>query len=142
MDKYEKNGLGSIFNQIKQEARLLIKDENYPIYETSFKNGRYKIELTSENKGILSISISRNDNKNSNQLSFSNGFDKLSSKDLKNLLKCYLKEVFIYSNFNKFNNIKEISIYSKLDFITPLNIEKATAVIEHKYLKEILIAET
>ncbi|WBX76237.1 hypothetical protein PG911_16665 [Tenacibaculum ovolyticum] len=140
MIEFEKNGLGTVFNQIKQEARLLLKDKDYPVYENTFKNGRYKIILTSQNEGILTITINRFLNKNSNQLSITNGLDRMTIKDLRNLLKCYLKEIFIYSNFNKFNNRNEILIDSNMNFNSVQNIENASASIKHIHLKELLIA--
>jgi len=131
MDNYERNGLGTIFSQIKQEAKKLLNDTENSLYETTFTNGKYKIELVSENKGSFQISITRYTRRTSNQLSIANGFDKMLIKDIRNLLKCILKELFIISNFNNFNVRQEISITG--DYSNVGNTEKATSKIENIY---------
>ena len=41
------------------------------------------------------------------------GFEKFSDKKIQALLDCYLKEVFLYSNFERFNNKEELDFYSE-----------------------------
>jgi hypothetical protein len=133
LDNYERNGLGTLFKQVKQEAKKLLKDIDSSHYEATFTNGRYKIQLISENKGSFKLSIIRDNNRTSNQLSIANGFDKMKIKDIKNLLKCILKELFVISNFNKLNERQDIIIDGDF-FIKPNFKEEATSIIKNKYL--------
>jgi hypothetical protein len=133
LDIYERNGLGTIFKQVKQETKKLLKDSKNTHYEANFTNGRYKIILISENKGSLELWVIRDNKRTSNQLSITNGFDKMKIKDIKNLLKCILKEIFVISNFNKLNERQNILIDGDF-YIRPNYKEEATSTIRNRYL--------
>ena len=45
-----------------------------------------------------------------------NGLDKFDNKKIQQLLDCYIKELFIYSNFEKFNLNSNIETYSSQIF--------------------------
>jgi hypothetical protein len=133
LDSYERNGLGTLFKQVKQEAKKLLKDANNSHYEANFTNGRYKIKLVSENKGSFQLSVIRDNMRTSSQLSITNGFDKMKIKDIKNLLKCILKELFVISNFNELNERQDLVI-DGFFFIKPDFKEEATSIIKNRYL--------
>lgn len=40
------------------------------------------------------------------------GFEKFTNKRIQALLDCYLKEIFLYSNFEKFNTEQDLEFYS------------------------------
>ena len=59
------------------------------------------------------------------------GFEKFTNKKKQALLDCYLKETFMYSNFGKFNNQKDIEFYSN-PIITHKNICTINSGVRNK----------
>ena len=53
------------------------------------------------------------------------GFEKFTNKKRQALLDCYLKETFMYSNFEKFNEQKDLELYSN-----PILTDGDTCIID------------
>ena len=64
--------------------------------------------------------------------------DKYDDKRIQQLLDCFIKEIFIYSNFEEYNNLDEIETYSSpiktIDNITYIN-----SGIKNKFQKKLLL---
>ena len=67
--------------------------------------------------------------------------DKYDNKRIQQLLDCFIKEIFIYSNFEEYNNLDEIETYSSpiksIDNITYIN-----SGIKNKLQKKLLLNKT
>lgn len=64
--------------------------------------------------------------------------DRYDDKRIQQLLDCFIKEIFIYSNFEEYNNLDEIETYSSpiktIDNITYIN-----SGIKNKFQKKLLL---
>lgn len=116
LDEFEKNGLGNLFKDLKDVIKSFLVNEKTNSISRSFKKGKYQLILKSATKYEFSITVKRDKTKNSEELSVIDGFDKYSNEDLENLLKCIMKELIIISNFNQFNDRKNIDFSFDVDF--------------------------
>lgn len=64
------------------------------------------------------------------------GFTKLTSQQIQQLLECFLKEIFIYSNFSKFNDKNDLEV-SSIPIITDNNKTIIRSYIKNTKFKEI-----
>lgn len=112
LDEREKNGLGYIFKEMKEVLNALLNDESTEAVKRDFKKKRYSLRLSSESKSKFIIGLARDTSKNSNRLSIADGFDKFTSKEIENLIEGVVKELIIVSNFNRYNNRKDLKFDS------------------------------
>lgn len=115
LDDFEINGLGTLFKEVKSVLKDFLSDHETDTITKDFKNKKYKITLNSSSNNNFSITILNNNNINSNQIDIIDGFEKFNNDEIENLLKCILKELIIYANFNNYNIRKEINIYGNVE---------------------------
>jgi len=108
LSNLEKNGLGTIFKDIKSILKNFLIDPNTNELEQIFKRGRYTILLESPNNSEFSITITTDYTKNIPGHSIIDGLDHYNRDEIENLLKCLIKEYIIHSNFNKFNSRRDL----------------------------------
>jgi len=108
LDDYEKNGLGTIFKDIKSKIKSFLRDGKTTSIDLRFKRSRYIISLRSTLNNEVKIEIKMDLGINPPGLFSINGLDKFNYSEIENLFKCILKELIIYSNFNKFNIRREL----------------------------------
>lgn len=95
------------------------KDRNL-IFKTPGTNLKYNFQIKTEGNYAVEITLQIDDSKENKIMEYI-GFEKFTNKKKQALLDCYLKETFMYSNFEKFNNPKDIEFYSN-PIITHNNI--------------------
>ncbi|WP_428223732.1 putative phage abortive infection protein [Flavobacterium sp.] len=115
LDKFEKNGLGHIFKDLKYLLKNIIDDRNTDTLEKIFKQSKYKIIIKSKEKFELEIKIIINNNINPQGKFLIDGLDKFSVKEIEILFKYVVREYLIYSNFNRFNVRRQLDIRSSIN---------------------------
>ncbi|WP_053976671.1 putative phage abortive infection protein [Mangrovimonas xylaniphaga] len=108
IDDFEKNGLGTIFKEVKSVLIEFLTDEGADAISKDYKSGRYRLTLESENRNYFNINLIKDNNKTGAAVDISNGFERFTIEELENLLKCILKEFIIHSNFNEYNIRREL----------------------------------
>lgn len=105
----ERTGIDIIFHSIRKELSKL-PFELKPFY---IKSERYNITIIPQSQSDIKIVLTIYNCQKNNFYEFA-GFDKFTPKRIQALLDCYLKELFIYSNFEdvNVNNIAELDFYS------------------------------
>lgn len=111
LDDFEKNGLGTIFKQVKSILVTFLTDKETNAISRKFKNGRYELILESENKTYFTVNLLKDNTINSNIVDISNGLDKLTIEEIENLIKCILKDFIIVNNFNEYNERRDLDFY-------------------------------
>lgn len=90
----------------KNISERLSKDDKYTLkVSISADNKDFNIELIKSNKGKISKKITTNTER---------ALDKLDNDEIKGLLLSYCKELFVYSNFQLFNKLEELSIIPEI----------------------------
>lgn len=115
LDKFEKNGLGHIFNDLKHLLKNIIDDRNTDVLEKVFKQGKYKILITSTENFKLELKITIDPNRRPTGKFLIDGLDKFSNREIEILFKYVTREYLLHSNFNKFNNRRRLDIQSRID---------------------------
>lgn len=111
LDDFEKNGLGTIFKEIKAILVIFLTDKNTNAISREFKNGKYEFILESNSKNYFTINFKKDNSKTSRIIDISNGLDKLTVEEIENLIKCILKDFIIVNNFNEYNNRRDLDFY-------------------------------
>jgi hypothetical protein len=112
LDKFEKNGLGHVFKDLKYLLKNIVDDRNTDTLEKVFKLSKYKIIITSKEKFELEIKIIVNKNLNPYGKFLVDGLDKFTIKEIEILFKYVVREYLIHSNFNRFNIRRQLDIRS------------------------------
>ena len=117
----ERMGLDMVFDYIYDEIREYLesanKDVNNYLMPKKIDNLSHKYFLVIETKKKYDIKVSiKIKEKVENNKKELNGLDKFDNKKIQQLLDCYIKELFIYSNFEKFNLNSNIETYSSQIF--------------------------
>ncbi|CAI9679408.1 putative phage abortive infection protein [Elizabethkingia anophelis] len=110
LSKFERNGLNTIIKEIKSIMKSFLIDDEYNTITRDFKKGRYKITLISEKRSEFLFDLSINYSKNSIDKDITDGLECFTNEEIENLFKCIFKEFFFYSNFNTYNNPKNLKI--------------------------------
>lgn len=135
MTDIEREGVNIIFHIICESLKDVFANgkSNYKhqisIFPNSISN-KYQLTLTLTNLSDFKINMTINNSIKNLSKEFI-GFLKLDEKRIQQLFDCYLKELFIFSNFNKYNNSDDIQTYS------PPIITKADSVIINSGIKNI-----
>lgn len=112
----QRNGLDFVLKEIKEVINSLLKNPGFKMIPRHYKKGRYIIEvLNEEDSSAFSIIIIRDISKTSIQSSVVDGFDLFSDQQLENLLTCFVKELVISSNFNQFNNRRNLEFFEEIE---------------------------
>ncbi len=109
LNNFERNGLGAVIKEIKYVLKSFLIDKNIKEVEKSYMSGRYTIKLKSDNQSEFSIEIHLNRAKVFTGIHIVQGLDKFTYDEIENLFKCIVKEFIIYSNYNEFNNRRELN---------------------------------
>ena len=115
MDNYERNGLGTLFKEIKSSLKILILDDEHDKFSRRFKKGRYDIYVSSANNDNLEVTLIKDKSKKSGEIAITDGLEKLTIEETENLLKIVLKELIVSSNFNKYNKRRYLDFYSNVE---------------------------
>ena len=124
LNKTERMGINIVFhNSTRLLRKILLRKGANMAFKPFDEHLKYKFEIrTTSNYEVKIIQI---DYSNVNRTMEYRGFEKFTEKKIQALLDCYLKEVFLYSNFEKFNNEEDLEFYSepiKIDgHITTIN---------------------
>lgn len=121
LDDFEKNGLGTIFKEVKSILVDFLTDEATDAISRKFKNGRYEFILESNNKNYFTIHFKKDNSKPSHIIDISNGLDKLTIIEIENLIKCILKDFIIVNNFNEYNNRRDLDFYYDVTITNNIN---------------------
>lgn len=141
MNAIEKEGINIIYSKMRAALKKVFSQSKTQIvYSISLfpdNNSRYKILMTLRNLCDFSINITLNKaiSEMSNEYL---GLNKLNEKRIQQLLDCFIKEIFLYSNFNRFNDETQIETYSK-PIITNNNIVEINSGIKNKESKPLVI---
>ncbi|MCH5235324.1 MAG: hypothetical protein J1E16_08500 [Muribaculaceae bacterium] len=121
LDKVERMGINIVFhNSTRLLKRILLKNDSDFLFKASDRNLKYSFEIRTKRNYEVDITL-RIDNSRINNVMEYRGFEKFTNKKLQALLDCFLKETFIYSNFQKFNKRQDLDFYSN-PIITQGNI--------------------
>lgn len=117
----ERMGLDMVFDYIYDEIREYLesadKDVNNYLMPKKIDSlsHKYFLVIETKKKYDIKVSIKIKDNVENNKKELK-GLDKFDNKKIQQLLDCYIKELFIYSNFEKFNLNSNIETYSSQIF--------------------------
>lgn len=112
LDKIERIGINIVFhNSTRLLRRILLKRDSDIIFRVPGKNLKYGFEIKTKSNYEVEITL-HIDNSQKNNIMEYVGLEKFSNKKIQALLDCYLKETFLYSNFDKFNKKQDLEFYS------------------------------
>ena len=112
LNKIERTGINIVFhNSTRLLRRILLKRDSDIIFRVPGKNLKYGFEIKTKSNYEVEITL-HIDNSQKNNIMEYVGFEKFSNKKIQALLDCYLKETFLYSNFEKFNKKQDLEFYS------------------------------
>lgn len=112
LNKVERTGINIVFhNSTRLLRRILLKRDSDIIFRVPGKNLKYGFEIKTKSNYEVEITL-HIDNSQKNNIMEYVGFEKFSNKKIQALLDCYLKETFLYSNFEKFNKKQDLEFYS------------------------------
>jgi glycerophosphoryl diester phosphodiesterase len=125
LNKTERMGINIVFhNSTRLLRKILLRKGANMAFKPFDEHLKYKFEIRTTSNYEVKI-ILQIDYSNVNRTMEYRGFEKFTEKKVQALLDCYLKEVFLYSNFEKFNNEEDLEFYSepiKIDgHITTIN---------------------
>ena len=114
MNNIEKGSIKPIYYLIKKKVKDVVNNKSSHTTKVSIlpdEGTKYHISLHLIGLYAFSIHLTIN-NENDTIINEYLGINKLSEKRIQQLLDCFIKEIFIYSNYNRFNNSSEIITYS------------------------------
>lgn len=135
MNVIEREGINMIFHAICESLKDVFANgksnckHQISLFPNSISN-KYQMTLTLTNLSDFKIDMTINNSIKNLSKEFI-GFLKLDEKRIQQLFDCYLKELFIFSNFNKYNKSDDIQTYS-----SPI-ITKDNSVIINSGIKNI-----
>ena len=124
INKVERMGIDIIFNDFEKEIRNALNQNtrNNELHEK--QKEKYNFNITIIQNYDVNIILSIDSSLENRRMEFL-GFAKFDDKKIQRLLDCFLKELFIYSNFEKYNKTEELIFYSNPimthDGITTIN---------------------
>lgn len=112
LNKIERTGINIVFhNSTRLLRRILLKRDSNVVFRIPGENLKYGFEIKTKSNYEVEV-ILQIDNSQKNNIMEYVGFEKFSNKKIQALLDCYLKEIFIYSSFEKFNKEQDLEFYS------------------------------
>jgi len=115
MGELEREGINIIYFAIRESLKDVFSNKDGKIHQIiilpSNSNERYKLTLALVNGNDFSINL-RIDKSNTVFSNEFRGLYKMDDKKIQQLLDCFIKEIYLYSNFNQFNKANEIKTYS------------------------------
>lgn len=134
MNRLERESVNILYyficDALKDVFNISDSNESYKVNILPQANTRYQMSISLINRSDFSINIEKNI-LIPNMANEYRGLDKLDDKRIQQLLDCFIKEIFLYSNYNQFNIAAEIETYS-----SPI-ITKGSIVEIHSGIKNI-----
>ena len=109
LNQTERMGMNIIFDNLNRYLRKIFENK-YSGMSIKDKNSKYNFSIKVENNYDVQITFYINKTKKNTIIEYS-ALEKFDPKRIQQLLDCFIKEIFIYSNFQKFNT-KNIQTYS------------------------------
>lgn len=116
MNNIEREGINMIYHAIRESLKDVFAHgksdckHQITLFPNS-SNNRYQLTLTLINMSDFVINLTINSSNKFFSKEFI-GLYKLEDKKIQQLLDCFLKELFLFSNFNRYNKNDEITTYS------------------------------
>lgn len=105
-------GINIVFhNSTRLLRRILLKRDSDFIFKLPGKDLKYSFEIKTKSNYEVEILLQIDSSKTNYIMEYA-GFEKFTNKRIQALLDCYLKETFIYSNFERFNKQQDLEFYS------------------------------
>lgn len=115
MNRVERESVNVIYyficDALKEVFKLSNMEESYMVNILPQENATFQISLSLNNNSDFSINVKRN-RSITNMSNEYRGLDKLDDRRIQQLLDCFIKELFLYSNFCQYNDESEIETYS------------------------------
>lgn len=112
LNHVERMGINIVFhNSTRFLRRILLRRESNIVFSVPGDDLKYKFEIKTKSDYEVEIKLEINNSKDNKIMEYI-GFEKFNTKKIQALLDCYLKEVFLYSNFERFNKKENIEFYS------------------------------
>lgn len=109
LNQTERMGMNIIFDNLNRYLRKIFENK-YSGMSIKDKNSKYNFSIKVENNYDVQITFYIDKTKKNTIIEYS-ALEKFDPKRIQQLLDCFIKEIFIYSNFQKFNT-KNIQTYS------------------------------
>lgn len=111
----EREGINIIYSLIRKKLQEVLKkssSNNYVVELMPDDEAKYQISMTliQQYDFSVTITIKTDSTKMTNEFL---GFNKMEEKRIQQLMDCFLKELFMYSNFCKLNNLEDGDFYSQ-----------------------------
>lgn len=144
MSILEREGINIIYLSICKSIKVFLSnatsDKEYRIrlFVDEKNASRYQITLQSTNKMDFSICLIIDKSQTYYTTEFV-GLSKMDETRIQQLLDCFIREIFIYSNFGKFNKIENIQTYSS-PIIHQSNIVKINSGIKNIHDEQLVFS--
>ena len=112
LNTIERMGLNIVFDNVKRSIYNALSNdinEKKNIYTNNVPKYSIDIDIKKQYDVCISLTI---DTKKTNYSAEFMAFEKMTNKKIQQLFDCIIKEIFLYSNFNKFNIEEELEAYS------------------------------
>lgn len=109
LNPIERTGINIVFDELNYLLRKML-EEGHSFTRSNDNNAKYNFTIIIKSNYDVEIVFYIDQNKENKALEYS-ALEKFNSKRIQQLLDCFIKEIFLYSNFNKYNN-KNIETYS------------------------------
>lgn len=124
LNDVERMGINIVFHaSTRLLRRILLKRDRDLIFKPSGENVKYSFQIKTKSNYEVEIAIQIDNSKTNHVMEYA-GFEKFTNKKIQALLDCYLKETFMYSNFEKFNKQQDLEFYSN-----PINTQDNITII-------------
>lgn len=137
MNRVERESVNVIYyficDALKDVFKISNPEESYKVKILPQENATFQISLSLNNNSDFSINVKRN-RSIKNMSNEYRGLDKLEDRRIQQLLDCFIKELFLYSNFYQYNDESEIETYSS-PIVTKGNMVEINSGIRNIKLK-------
>lgn len=116
LNALERESINIIYFLINKALKEVFKNSqergDYSIKIMPDDKAKYQITLILGNKNsdfAINLLVNKNNSRYTNEYA---GLNKLESIRIQQLFDCFIKEIFIYSNFQKYNTLADLETYS------------------------------
>lgn len=112
LTKVERMGINIVFHHSTRILRrILMKTNKGIVFSPQKECQKYRFEIKTISNYLVEVTLKIDNNKTNNIMEYK-GLEKFTDKRIQALLDCYLKETFIYSNFERYNKEDDLKFYS------------------------------
>ena len=114
LDRVERMGINIIYDSINRLIRTQFSAKsarNTHQYFSPANNTKYKFQINITKKHDVNLILEINKSEINRCMEY-RALDKYDNKKIQQLLDCFIKEIFLYSNFERFNATEDIETYS------------------------------